>query len=310
MGKKPNLNEFFGAKAKNYDEDKNLKKLQIKTTKRSLELLNQNKMFPKNAEILDLGCGSGWSMEVLKDYGYENIVGIDISDDMLILAKNKGFKVFKADLKQKLPFSNKKFHAIISISVINFIIEEITDLSNYKLICNNTAKEIYRVLKLNGRAVIQFFKDPKFELTMSKAFKNAGFSGYIVIDDKNLRKEKRFFVLDKLTIKESEMSDSSKKIIRHKKFSRKIEDFTCINCGTFVKGTGYTDHCPNCLYSVHTDVNPGDRASKCHGIMVPIRTEYLNDQFIIYYKCLRCNYEHKVKAHKLDNKELLIKLLP
>ena len=29
------------------------------------------------------------------------------------------------------------------------------------------------------------------------------------------------------------------------------EDFICENCGAFVVGTGYTSHCPQCLWSKH-----------------------------------------------------------
>jgi len=39
-----------------------------------------------------------------------------------------------------------------------------------------------------------------------------------------------------------------------RKFSKKVENFTCEACGNKVKGSGYTDHCPNCLYSKHVDV--------------------------------------------------------
>ncbi|MGC8479639.1 MAG: RNHCP domain-containing protein, partial [Candidatus Micrarchaeia archaeon] len=74
-----------------------------------------------------------------------------------------------------------------------------------------------------------------------------------------------------------------------KKFEKKVEDFTCFNCGSFVKGNGYTDHCPSCLASKHIDINPGDRSSNCNGYMMPFRTEYKNSTFTIYYKCKKCN---------------------
>ena len=32
-------------------------------------------------------------------------------------------------------------------------------------------------------------------------------------------------------------------------FTKKIEDFTCDHCGYNVKGKGYTNHCPKCLWS-------------------------------------------------------------
>ena len=58
-----------------------------------------------------------------------------------------------------------------------------------------------------------------------------------------------------------------------KRFSRRTEDFTCEHCGTKVKGNGYTNHCPQCLYSKHVDINPGDRLSDCGGLMEPIDIE-------------------------------------
>jgi len=51
-----------------------------------------------------------------------------------------------------------------------------------------------------------------------------------------------------------------------KKFQKKKEDFKCEKCGREVIGTGYTNHCPDCLWSKHVDVNPGDRQSKCLGL--------------------------------------------
>ena len=40
------------------------------------------------------------------------------------------------------------------------------------------------------------------------------------------------------------------------KFKRKKENFVCENCGAEVKGDGFTNHCPKCLYSKHVDIFP------------------------------------------------------
>ena len=56
-------------------------------------------------------------------------------------------------------------------------------------------------------------------------------------------------------------------------FNRKKENFVCENCGEKVEGNGYTNHCPNCLWSKHVDINPGDRAETCHGLLKPIAVE-------------------------------------
>lgn len=59
------------------------------------------------------------------------------------------------------------------------------------------------------------------------------------------------------------------------KFTMIDEDFVCEVCHTKVKALGYTarDHCPKCLCSKHVDINPGDRACTCHGILKPVAIE-------------------------------------
>ena len=98
------------------------------------------------------------------------------------------------------------------------------------------------------------------------------------------------------------------KINKMKKFQRKKEDFVCENCGTKVKGNGYTNHCPVCLYSKHVDINPGDRLSNCHGLMIPEDFEIRNGGYIIIHRCLKCGLKKKNKFSKADNLEVLLML--
>jgi len=93
-----------------------------------------------------------------------------------------------------------------------------------------------------------------------------------------------------------------------KKFQRKIEDFVCENCGEKIKGNGYTNHCPFCLWSKHVDINPGDRQSPCRGLMEPIGIEIKSGDKTIYYQCQKCGFKHRVKAVAGDNFEEIIKL--
>lgn len=86
-----------------------------------------------------------------------------------------------------------------------------------------------------------------------------------------------------------------------KKFTRHIEDFTCEHCGTHVSGNGYTNHCPNCLWSKHVDNNPGDRASNCGGLMRPIGIETKNGEYIIIHKCEKCGKKIRQSASENDN---------
>jgi transcription elongation factor Elf1 len=93
-----------------------------------------------------------------------------------------------------------------------------------------------------------------------------------------------------------------------KKFIRTIEDFTCEHCGKKTKGNGYTNHCPQCLWSKHVDFYPGDRENPCGGIMEPVGLELKKDQFHIVHKCQICGAVARCKSSPADNVDALTKL--
>ena len=93
-----------------------------------------------------------------------------------------------------------------------------------------------------------------------------------------------------------------------KKFQRKIEDFVCENCGCGVKGDGYTNHCPKCLWGKHVDVNPGDREEECGGMMKPIRAFFKRGNSVIVHRCVKCAFERSNMASKEDNFDVLVKI--
>lgn len=95
-----------------------------------------------------------------------------------------------------------------------------------------------------------------------------------------------------------------------KKFNMIDEDFICENCNYSVKKLNYTarDHCPNCLYSKHVDINPGDRLNACKGLLQPIGIEKFKDTYKIIYECKKCGALHKNIIAKDDNFDLIIDL--
>jgi hypothetical protein len=92
------------------------------------------------------------------------------------------------------------------------------------------------------------------------------------------------------------------------KFQRRTENFECEQCGVRVIGSGFTNHCPACLWSKHVDINPGDRADPCHGMMKPVAVERQRDSYRIKFRCLRCGLERWNKAAPEDNFEVLLKI--
>lgn len=87
----------------------------------------------------------------------------------------------------------------------------------------------------------------------------------------------------------------------------------CKNCGRTVEPLGYSsrNHCPFCLCSLHVDVNPGDRACECGGIMRPIHVLPDNKKgYIIVHKCERCGEIRRNRAaHEAKNQPDDIRLL-
>lgn len=91
-----------------------------------------------------------------------------------------------------------------------------------------------------------------------------------------------------------------------KKFIRTLENFMCENCKVFVEGNGYTNHCPKCLWSKHVDINPGDRAENCHGMMKPIGYQKIGNKEKIVHQCQNCGFEKTNKLQKGDNVGVLL----
>lgn len=90
-------------------------------------------------------------------------------------------------------------------------------------------------------------------------------------------------------------------------FIRKKENFKCRNCGYPVKGSGYTNHCPECLYSRHVDLSvPGDRENKCGSLMKPVGIKKKGEEYIILHQCLKCEAKKKNKSAKNDNFDEII----
>lgn len=78
--------------------------------------------------------------------------------------------------------------------------------------------------------------------------------------------------------------------------SRKEENtgFICQHCGKEVlplTNGSYRNHCPFCLYSLHVDNIPGDRACDCGGLMEPTAIIHNSKKgYQIVHKCKKCGF--------------------
>ena len=98
-------------------------------------------------------------------------------------------------------------------------------------------------------------------------------------------------------------------LMEEKRFQRRIEDFTCGRCGKEVHGTGYTNHCPHCLWSRHVDRNPGDRRENCGGMMRPVALEQRRGGYMVVHRCEVCGITRKNRTAPEDSLEAMIEVM-
>ena len=84
------------------------------------------------------------------------------------------------------------------------------------------------------------------------------------------------------------------------------DTFTCKVCGRPVvaagAGGGHRNHCPNCLSSLHLDIEPGDREADCGGIMDPVGVWVRkNGEWAIIHRCRRCGHLSSNRVAADDN---------
>lgn len=87
--------------------------------------------------------------------------------------------------------------------------------------------------------------------------------------------------------------------LEEKRFQKNDSGFICDVCGFKVLPLGKSsrDHCPRCLYSLHVDVNPGDRANTCRGRLRPISAAIDSKKgYVINYVCEKCGKTHRNRA--------------
>jgi 18S rRNA (guanine1575-N7)-methyltransferase len=168
-------------------------------THRALELLD----LKEPSFILDIGCGSGLSGEILSniedvDGGPHGWVGMDISSSMLAEALERDVEgdMLLSDIGQGVPFRAGTFDAAISISAIQWLCNaDSSDISPEGRL-KRFFDGLYASLKRGGRAVCQFYPKNTQQRTMiSNAAIKAGFGAGILEDDPDTKNVKLYLVL-------------------------------------------------------------------------------------------------------------------
>lgn len=178
-----------------YTSSTRVQHIQAKMTLRALELLNLDVQQPHF--VLDLGCGSGLSGEILTEEGL-NWIGMDISPNMLATALDREVDgdLFLSDLGTGVPFRPGTFDAAISISAIQWLCNADASGHDPKKRLMTFFNTLYASLTRGGKFVAQFYpKNDDQTKSILDAAKVAGFGGGLIIDDPELIRNKKYYLV-------------------------------------------------------------------------------------------------------------------
>lgn len=219
---------FYNEKeARKYDSSSRMVGVQKEITERAIELLRLDHSRP--SLVLDIGCGSGLSGQVLEEKGHVWI-GCDVSRDMLNMAQERmqeqqsknddddkkknamndddqsddddeedGLSMgdlLHHDIGTGLPFRPATFDACISISALQWLCYSNSAQQNPRRRLTRFFSSLYQVLKRGGRAVLQFYPETAEQAVLiSETATACGFTGGVVVDYPNSAKAKKHYLV-------------------------------------------------------------------------------------------------------------------
>lgn len=253
---KANL-KFFKHKAQDYNaEEPSYKPENIKRVKTIFEEFLIKK---KNPKILDIGCGTGFVMDIAKKFS-TNVIGVDISAEMLKEVNRKGNVETIRSNTSFLPFTENYFDVCTSYGFLHHL---------YDLV--STLKEAHRCLRRGG--IFYSDQDPNYYYWENgrkfnpEKIKNLFLKNEIIhvndpTDGYKRKKMKSLNTAGKETIIQSEYQKTTKGGFREEEISEMFKKigFRQISYNyEWYLGEGYVKH----EISKKTDVLLNEHLQKC-----------------------------------------------
>ncbi|KAJ1733264.1 18S rRNA (guanine1575-N7)-methyltransferase [Coemansia sp. RSA 1939] len=185
---------YNDTEAKKYTSNSRIAAIQAEMTLRAVELLSLGDDGPYY--LLDIGCGSGLSGEILDEDGHV-WAGMDIAPSMLDIAADKDVEgdLFLQDIGQGMGFRPGTFDGAISISVLQWLCNADKKENKPRYRLQRFFSTLFMSLQRGARAIFQFYpeNDLQIEMIMGIAMK-CGFTGGLVADYPNSKKARKFYL--------------------------------------------------------------------------------------------------------------------
>lgn len=97
----------------------------------------------KGSKVLDVGCGTGIIGAKIQSRLKASVVGMDLSQEMVKVAKKNGIETKTVDLDQRWPFNSSSFDCVIIVQVLEHVFNP-----------DNLIQESRRVLKTGGCLIV------------------------------------------------------------------------------------------------------------------------------------------------------------
>ena len=194
-----------------YNEDEAVKytnctriiNVQAEMAQRCMELIGISKEEGDKAKaeeslfILDLGCGSGLSGEVISDNGHY-WWGVDIIPSMLDVAlqRDSEGELMQGDMGQGFNFTPGFFDAAISVSALQWLCNADKKSHNPWKRLIAFFESLHKSLKLGGKAALQFYPENSEQMEMiSNAAIKSGFAGGIYVDYPESASARKYYLV-------------------------------------------------------------------------------------------------------------------
>lgn len=163
---------YNASEARDYHDNSRIAQVQASLTERALQLLDLPA--DRRSYLLDIGCGSGRSGEVLDEAGH-TWVGVDVSPDMLAVAADEGSEgdLIHSDMGHGLQFRSGTFDGAISISAVQWLCYCQRREHNARHRLANFFQSLYTVMHRGARVVIQLYPDNADQVRSGKRGRSA-----------------------------------------------------------------------------------------------------------------------------------------